>query len=76
VVAGREQMQGSVGSVIEWASIEGRVRVHGEAWHARSPHRLFAGQRVRVVDIDGLTVVVEPDEPVSNRPERSACTFR
>jgi membrane-bound serine protease (ClpP class) len=70
VVAGREQMRGSLGSVIEWAAAEGRVRVHGEAWHARSPHRLLAGQRVRVVDIDGLTVEVEPDEPESHPPER------
>jgi membrane-bound serine protease (ClpP class) len=68
VVAGREQMRGSLGSVIEWTTAEGRVRVHGEAWHARSPHRLFAGQRVRVVDIDGLTVEVEPDEPAAQDP--------
>jgi membrane-bound serine protease (ClpP class) len=68
VVAGREQMRGSLGSVIEWATAEGRVRVHGEAWHARSPHRLFAGQRVRVVDIDGLTVEVEPDDPAAQDP--------
>ncbi len=62
VVAGPEQMRGSRGSVIEWAVAEGRVRVHGEAWQARSPHRLTAGQRVRVIDIDGLTVEVEPED--------------
>lgn len=62
VVAGPEQMRGSLGSVIEWKTAEGRVRVHGEAWRARSPHRLRAGQRVRVIDIDGLTVEVEPED--------------
>lgn len=62
VVAGPEQMRGSLGSVIEWKTAEGRVRVHGEAWRARSPHRLRAGQRVRVIDVDGLTVEVEPED--------------
>ncbi len=62
MVAGPEQMRGSLGSVIEWKTAEGRVRVHGEAWRARSPHRLRAGQRVRVIDIDGLTVEVEPED--------------
>lgn len=69
VVAGREQMLGSTGPVVEWGNGEGRVRVHGEVWQAHSPHRLSTGQPVRVTGIDGLKLQVEPDEPAS-RPSR------
>lgn len=69
VAAGREQMLGSTGPVVEWGNGEGRVRVHGEVWQAQSPHRLSSGQPVRVTGIDGLKLQVEPDEPAS-RPAR------
>ena len=39
-----------------WAS------VGGELWRARSETPLEAGERVRVRSVDGLTLVVEPDE--------------
>ena len=61
-VAGREQMVGSEGPVLAWHGHEGRVRVHGEIWRARSQARLRAGQQVRVIGIDGLTLDVEPHE--------------
>lgn len=40
----------------------GRVRVKGELWQARCvTGSAAAGDRVRVVGIDGLTLLVEPD---------------
>ena len=62
VVSGREGMVGLPGTVI--AADEGtpRVRVQGEVWRARSASPLHPGQTVRMVAMDGLTLVVEPVE--------------
>lgn len=60
VVSGSEGMVGSVGPVLSWAGHEGSVRVHGEVWRARSRRALAPGQQVRVDEVDGLTLVVEP----------------
>jgi len=38
----------------------GQVRVKGEIWRARCDEGAGAGAFVRVVGIDGLTLVVEP----------------
>ena len=38
----------------------GSVRVKGEVWKARCDGGAGTGERVRVVGIDGLTLVVEP----------------
>jgi membrane-bound serine protease (ClpP class) len=59
VTTGQEEMVGSRARVIEWGGGEGRVRVHGEMWHARGPAALQPGQEVRVIGIDGLTLEVE-----------------
>jgi membrane-bound serine protease (ClpP class) len=61
VVTGPEEMIGSKGQVIEWNGHSGRVRVHGEVWRARATRMLHPGRRIRVADIDGLTLVVEPE---------------
>jgi membrane-bound serine protease (ClpP class) len=66
IVAGREEMIGSTGPVLEWRGGRGRVRVHGELWQARSTAPLQRGQAVRVKGIDGLTLDVEPEERQRN----------
>lgn len=40
----------------------GRVQIGGENWRARSAHGppIPVGQRVRVIDAEGLTLMVEP----------------
>jgi len=38
---------------------EGKVLVQGTLWTARSPEKIIKGSRVRVRDIQGLTLVVE-----------------
>jgi membrane-bound serine protease (ClpP class) len=61
VVTGPEEMIGSRGRVIEWSGHDGRVRVHGEIWRAHAARSLNPGRQVRITDIDGLTLVVEPE---------------
>lgn len=64
VVTGVEEMIGSVGRVVEWKGNSGRIHVHGETWQARMPVEkpsLPAGTKVRIVALDGLTAIVEPD---------------
>jgi membrane-bound serine protease (ClpP class) len=70
VVTGVEGMIGSVGRVIQWSGDTGRIHVHGENWQARMPHdqaSLPAGTKVRVIALDGLTALVEPEKPDPGR---------
>ena len=60
VVSGREQLIGSQGEALEAFADLGRVRVMGEDWQARTRGALTVGQRIKVVGIEGLTLVVEP----------------
>jgi membrane-bound serine protease (ClpP class) len=60
VVSGPEEMVGSRGTVVDWSGGAGNVRVHSELWRARSRSPLEPGQPVRVVQVDGLTLNVEP----------------
>ncbi len=62
VVAGPEEMIGIVGSAVDWSGREGRVLVHGEMWGARSAVPIEPGARVRVTALEGLTLVVTPEE--------------
>jgi len=39
---------------------EGRIRVHGEIWHARADQSIPPGAEVTVRKVDGLTLGVEP----------------
>ena len=39
---------------------KGRVRYGGELWNAHSAQALRAGQQVRIVKVEGLTLWVEP----------------
>lgn len=60
VTAGREEMIGASGRVIEWEDKRGQVLVHGERWHAVSDQTLRRDQPVKVTAIEDLTVNVEP----------------
>ena len=62
VVSGREQMIGDVGEATADFSGMGNVHIHGELWSARSDQPVRKGQRVKVRELDGLTLVVEPLE--------------
>jgi membrane-bound serine protease (ClpP class) len=60
VVSGAEQLLAGTGQAIAPFEKEGRVRLHGEIWTARSRIPVAAGQLVRVTGRDGLTLTVEP----------------
>lgn len=60
VIAGREQLIGSVGTAMEDFAIEGRVWVHSEAWAAHAEQPVHHGQKVKVTAIKGLTLIVTP----------------
>ncbi|MFN3659363.1 MAG: NfeD family protein [Pseudolabrys sp.] len=57
---GAEQMIGSVGEVVEWDSLKGRIRVHGEIWAARAEQSFAPGDAVRIVQREELTLLVAP----------------
>ena len=61
-VTGHEGMIGHDGKVLDWQGNSGRVMVHSERWSAVSDLPLSPGQRVRVVNMDGLTLKIEPAE--------------
>jgi membrane-bound serine protease (ClpP class) len=60
VVTGIEHMVGSTAEVLDGFTTQGTVRLGGELWNARSRAPVNAGQRVRVVKVDGLLLWVEP----------------
>jgi len=63
VVSGREQMIGARGVIQDWRGVSGHVFVHGERWKAASNMPVRRGEPVRVIEIDGLLLHVEPDRP-------------
>lgn len=63
VATGSEAMVGEVGEARTAVDGEGTVFVHGEIWSATSGSPVKAGDKVRVVAVDGMTLEVEPREP-------------
>jgi membrane-bound serine protease (ClpP class) len=61
VVAGSEGLLAERAEAVESFEGRGLVRVHGELWNATSRAPVRAGQRLRIVRRDGLTLEVEPD---------------
>jgi membrane-bound serine protease (ClpP class) len=59
VVTGKEALLGAEGEALDWRGEDGRVRIKGEIWRARAAKTLPPGTRVKVVDRDGLVLVVE-----------------
>ena len=59
-VGGAEELLESTGTVLDWQDGSGRILVHGEIWTARGAAALKAGDRVRIVSRDGLTLAIEP----------------
>lgn len=60
IVSGREEMIGAVAEALESFSTNGAVRAHGEIWSARATQPVTKGQRLRITNIDGLILEVEP----------------
>ena len=62
IVSGKEHLIGYEGVVLSVMNEQVIVRVLGEIWDARAPYMLDEGQQIRVVGINGLTLMVEPLE--------------
>jgi membrane-bound serine protease (ClpP class) len=58
---GPELLIGSRATVVTECAPEGRVRVRGELWNARSSASAEPGDTVRIAAIDGLTLEVDPE---------------
>jgi membrane protein implicated in regulation of membrane protease activity len=59
VQMGPETLVGGVGLVVTPCLPEGQVRIEGELWSARCDAGADAGEEVRVVALEGLTLLVE-----------------
>lgn len=59
-VTGEEGLINSIGITRTDLEPRGKVFVHGELWEARAEQNVPAGKRVRVLKIEGLTLLVEP----------------
>jgi membrane-bound serine protease (ClpP class) len=59
VITGKEALLGAEGEAVAWQGEDGRVRIRGEIWRARATKPLQPGTRVKVVDRDGLVLIVE-----------------
>ncbi|AFL95828.1 hypothetical protein CL1_1631 [Thermococcus cleftensis] len=59
--AGKEELIGEVGKVVEDVDPEGVVKLRGELWKAesRDGRRIPVGEKVKVVEVRGLTLIVE-----------------
>ena len=60
LVTGEEGMIGSIGVAHTDLGPEGKVLVHGELWEARASQKILKSTRVRVRQVEGLTLLVEP----------------
>ena len=57
---GPEALIGRVAVAAGACAPDGQVRIDGEIWQARCAAGCHAGQLVRIVAVDGLTLTVEP----------------
>jgi len=58
---GAETLLGAHAEVVRACRPEGQVRVQGELWRARCEAGADRGESVRIVERDGLTLLVERD---------------
>ena len=61
-VAGAEGMLGAPVEALEDFDDEGWVRAHGERWRARTSVPLKQGAHARIAAVDGLLLILRPDE--------------
>jgi membrane-bound serine protease (ClpP class) len=62
IATGREEMIGMRAEVQDWADGHGHVFVRGERWQAASSAPIAPGETVRIRQVDGLLLEVEPDK--------------
>jgi membrane-bound serine protease (ClpP class) len=57
---GAETLVGEHGVVVAPCRPEGQIRVRGEIWKACCEQGADVGETVRILDVDGLSLVVTP----------------
>ncbi len=67
---GPETLIGATGRAVTDCRPNGTVRVQSEEWRARASGAVGAGDPVRVVGREGLTLVVEPAGEIASSTER------
>ena len=60
VVSGRQELVNAKARVIDWDNGGGHVWLHGERWKAEGPSDLAPDHQVRVREVIGLVVRVDP----------------
>ncbi len=66
IVSGREDMIGAPALALADFQGRGQVRAHGELWTAESSTPVRQGQALRITDMHGLILTVEPQESKEN----------
>lgn len=56
---GKEGMIGKVGIALETFIDAGKISVNGEIWQAESDFEIQKGEKVKIVELTGLTLEVE-----------------
>ena len=60
-VSGAEGLIGASATVYEDIDPLGKIYLHGDTWNARADSPIAKGERVRIVEVEDLSVRVEPD---------------
>jgi membrane-bound serine protease (ClpP class) len=71
-VVGVETLINRNGVVIRSCNPSGQIRLDGEIWAARCDAEAMAGETVRVIGRDGLTLIVEPATPTAEASHPSS----
>ncbi len=72
VTTGSEQLLREQPIAIADFTGEGQVRIYGEIWNAITTSPVKAGERLRVIRVDGLTLHVEPRGTTERLDERAS----
>jgi membrane-bound ClpP family serine protease len=59
-ITGAESLVGSIGTATTPLNPEGQVRVRGQVWQATSSEDVPKDAKVRIVEVEGLRLRVEP----------------
>jgi membrane-bound serine protease (ClpP class) len=59
VTTGKEGIVGEIGIAVTNIDHEGEVKIHGEYWKAISNKKIKKNEKVKVVEVEGLTLIVE-----------------
>jgi len=64
VTTGVEAMAGTSGEIVDWSQTAGSVHVAGAIWKAKSStaYILKKGDKIKVIKVDGLCLIVEPNK--------------